>query len=237
VNKNKKLNALITTESNNNYYMSRAIPQVSLIHPILEFLAELKHQGRRYGVRHGFSGWLAAEGRYAEARRLYFQAVNHDRELWSPVSPNDIEAALDAGEIDWVTNIAADIGWPTAEAAAIFAGLAIALEKPIPKENTLRAADKIMEGYNSARVYCYQMIVRKMSVAANPLERILNYWLCALEHSSKRDSGETWAVISSALVFFDEQFGHGFTGSLWRQMAKAHKLLSSEPPCKDFNLV
>ncbi len=174
------------------------------------------------------AGWQAEMGRYKDARQTYFEVISHDHELWQPVNPVDIEAALKAGDMDWVVEIASDIGWPTAETAAIFAGLAIALERPGPRwlEGALHAIANIMEGYNSVRSNCHRIIVRKMTGEPDPLEAALKYWLGALEHSSKRDSGETWAVISSALRFFHEQFGQSFTSSLWLELAQAYQLLS-----------
>ncbi len=41
----KNLNAIITTRGGNNYYVSRRIPQVILIHPVLKYLVELKENG------------------------------------------------------------------------------------------------------------------------------------------------------------------------------------------------
>ena len=40
-----KLDAVIRSESGNNYYVNRKIPQVLLIHPILKFLIEMKEKG------------------------------------------------------------------------------------------------------------------------------------------------------------------------------------------------
>jgi tetratricopeptide (TPR) repeat protein len=174
------------------------------------------------------AGWQAVIGRYKEARQTYFEVISHDHELWKPVNPVDIETALKTGDMDWVVEIASDIGWPTAEAAAIFAALATALERPGPCwiEGALHAIDNIMEGYNSVRTSCHHMIVRKIAVEPDKLEAALKYWLNALEHSRKRDSGETWAVISAALPFFYKQFGRSFVGSLWLELAQAHRLLS-----------
>lgn len=173
------------------------------------------------------AGWQAVMGRYPEARKTYFEVICHDHELWQPVNPVDIEAALQAGDMEWMVEIASDIGWPTAETAAIFAGLAIALEQPGPRwlEVALHAIDNITEGYNSVRTYCHRMIIGKITGEPDPLETALTYWLGALEHSSKRDSGETWAVISSALPFFHEHFKQSFTRSLWLELAQAHQLL------------
>jgi tetratricopeptide (TPR) repeat protein len=174
------------------------------------------------------AGWQAVMGRYEDAWQTYFQVTNHDHELWQPVNPVNIEAALEAGDMDWVVKIASDIGWPTAEAAAIFAALAIALEKPGPRwiEDALHAIDNIMEGYNSVRNICHRMIIRKITSEPDQLNAALKYWLSALEHNRKRDSGETWAVIAAALPLFYEQFGRSFAGSLWLELAKAHQLLS-----------
>ncbi|UCH93504.1 MAG: hypothetical protein JSV88_24975, partial [Candidatus Aminicenantes bacterium] len=173
-------------------------------------------------------GWQAVMGRYKEARQTYFEVISHDHELWQPVNPVNIGAALKAGHMDWVVEIASNIGWPTAEAAAIFAGLAIALERPVPCwiEGALHAIDNIVEGYNSVRTICHRMIIRKITAEPHQLEAALKYWLSALEHNRKRDSGETWAVIAAALPLFYEQFGRSFTGSLWLELAKAHQLLS-----------
>jgi uncharacterized protein len=41
-----RLDAVIRTESGNNYHVNRKIPQVLLIHPILKFLIELKESGK-----------------------------------------------------------------------------------------------------------------------------------------------------------------------------------------------
>jgi hypothetical protein len=153
---------------------------------------------------------------------------NHDHEIWEPVNPADIEAALETGHMEWVVEIASDIGWPTAKSAAIFAGLGITLEKPGPRwiEGALLAIDNIMEGYNSVRTICHRMIIRKITGEPDQLEAALKYWLGALEHNRKRDSGEAWTVIAAALPLFYEQFGRSFTGSLWLELAQAHQLLS-----------
>ncbi len=42
----KNLNALITTEGRNNYYLSRSLPHVLLMHPVLKFLVELMEEGK-----------------------------------------------------------------------------------------------------------------------------------------------------------------------------------------------
>lgn len=174
------------------------------------------------------AGWQAVMGRYKEARQTYFQVINHDHELWQPVNPVDIEAALEVGHMGWVVKIASDIGWPTAEAAAIFAGLAIVMEKPGPRwiEGVLHAIDNIMEGYNSVRTICHRIVIRKITAEPDQLKSALKYWLSALEHNRKRDSGETWGVIAAALPFFHEQFGRSFAGSLWLELAKTNHLLS-----------
>ena len=174
------------------------------------------------------AGWQAVMGRYEDARQTYFEVNNHDHEIWKPVNPADIEAALEAGHMDWVVEIASDIGWPTAKSASIFAGLGITLEKPGPRwiEGALFAIDNIMEGYNSVRTNCHRMIIKKITGEPDQLEAALKYWLGALKLSRKRDSGETWAVISAGLPFFHEQFGRSFTGSLWLELAQAHQLLS-----------
>jgi tetratricopeptide (TPR) repeat protein len=174
------------------------------------------------------AGWQAVMGRYKEARQTYFEVINHDHELWQPVNPVDIEAALEAGDMDWVVGIASDIGWPTAEAAAIFAGLAIALERPGPAwiEGALHAIDNIVEGYNSVRAICHRMIISKITSESEHLKAALKYWLGALEHNRKRDSGETWAVIAAALPLFYKLFGRPFVVTLWLELAKAHQLLS-----------
>lgn len=70
------------------------------------------------------------------------------------------------------------------------------------------------------------MIMNSGRRLTDQLEAALKYWLSALEHNRKRDSGETWAVISAALPFFHEQFGRSFVGSLWLELAKVHQLLS-----------
>lgn len=174
------------------------------------------------------AGWQAVMGRNEDARQTYFQVNNHSHEIWEPVNPADIEAALEAGHMDWVVEIALDIGWPTAKSAAIFAGLAIALERPGPHwiEGALHAIDNIMEGYNSIRTICHRMIIRKITAEPDLLEAALKYWLSALEHNRKRDSGEAWVVIAEALPLFYEQFGRLFARSLWLELAKAHQLLS-----------
>jgi tetratricopeptide (TPR) repeat protein len=174
------------------------------------------------------AGWQAVMGRYKEARQTYFEVISHDHELWQPINPLDIEAALEAGDMDWVVEIASDIGWPTAEAAAIFAALAIALERPGSRwiEGALHAIDNIMEGYNSVRTICHRMVIRKITAEPDQLKSALKYWLSALEHNRKRDSGETWGVIAAALPLFYKQFGRSFAGPLWLELAKAHQLLS-----------
>lgn len=43
---NRKLNTIVTTEGGNQYYFSRSIPQVLLIHPILKYLIRLKEKGK-----------------------------------------------------------------------------------------------------------------------------------------------------------------------------------------------
>lgn len=174
------------------------------------------------------AGWQAVMGRYREARQTYFEVVDHDHDLWQPVKPVEIEAALKAGHMDWVVEIAADIGWPTAKSAAIFAGLGISMERPGPHwiEGALHAIDNIVEGYNSVRSNCHRMIIRKITGEADQLEAAIKYWSTALADSQKRDSGETWAVLSAALPFFYELFGRSFARSLWLELAKAHQLLS-----------
>jgi uncharacterized protein len=44
--KNRKLNAIVTTEGENHYILSRSIPQVLLVHPILKYLLQLKKKGK-----------------------------------------------------------------------------------------------------------------------------------------------------------------------------------------------
>jgi hypothetical protein len=44
--KYKKLNAIITTGGGNHYYISRGIPQVLLMHPILKYLVGLKEKNK-----------------------------------------------------------------------------------------------------------------------------------------------------------------------------------------------
>ena len=44
--KHKNLNAIISTEGGNNYYVSRSIPQVLLMHPVLKHLVALKEEGK-----------------------------------------------------------------------------------------------------------------------------------------------------------------------------------------------
>ncbi len=44
--KHKNLNAIISTEGGNNYYVGRSIPQVLLMHPVLKHLVALKEEGK-----------------------------------------------------------------------------------------------------------------------------------------------------------------------------------------------
>ena len=44
--KHKNLNAIISTEGGNNYYVGRSIPQVLLMHPVLKYLVALKEEGK-----------------------------------------------------------------------------------------------------------------------------------------------------------------------------------------------
>jgi uncharacterized protein len=44
--KHKSLNAIVTTEGGNNYYVSRGMSQLLLIHPVLKYMVELKEKGK-----------------------------------------------------------------------------------------------------------------------------------------------------------------------------------------------
>ena len=75
------------------------------------------------------AGWQAVMGRYKEVRQTYIEVNNHDHELWQPINPGIFRRLYKMG---WIEEIASNIGWPSSKSAAVFTGLAIALENPRP---------------------------------------------------------------------------------------------------------
>lgn len=172
------------------------------------------------------AGWQAVLGDDDEARQTYMNAAVSG--TWQPLDPTDIKEAWNDSNIDWIVEIAQDVGWPSTTAAAIFAGMALAMAKPQPGwiEDGLLAIDQITEGYNHIRAICHHLLLKAATQLSEQPVSAIKYWENALEYNRGRDIGEAWAVVGACLPIFYRQFGQSFVTSLWQELARARRILT-----------
>lgn len=171
------------------------------------------------------AGWQALMAYYGEARQTYVEAAVSGS--WQPLDSTDIEIALNRETLDWIVVTAEDVGWPSTTAAAIFAGLALAMASPKQSwiEEGLLAIGQITEGYNHIRAICHRLLLKEATQLSKQPDTAIKYWENALEYNHDRDIGETWAVIDACLPILYNQFGQPFVTSLWQELAKARNIL------------
>jgi hypothetical protein len=172
------------------------------------------------------AGWQAVLGRYDEARQIYLAAAVSG--LWQENSDSQVEAAWNEDNVDWIVNIAQSVGWPSTTAAAIFAGLALALSEPEPDwfDDGLLAIDQITEGYNHIRAVCHCLLLESAAKFPDQPAVIVNYWVLALAHNRGRDAGEVWAIMKAGIPVLYAQLGQLFVRSLWHELATVRNLFS-----------
>lgn len=127
-----------------------------------------------------------------------------------------------------MVEIAQDVVWPSTTAAALFAGLALVLEKPGISwiEDGLLAIDQITEGYNHIRTVCQHLLLNAAMRLPDQSAVLIRSWVTALEHHRGRDAGEVWAVMEAGISLLYAQFGESFVGTLWQELAAARDLFS-----------
>jgi tetratricopeptide (TPR) repeat protein len=172
------------------------------------------------------AGWEAIMGHNNEARQTYVQAAVSG--TWQSLDPTDIEMAWSEENIDWIVEIARNVRWPSTIAAAIFAGLALALARPKPGwiADGLLAIAQITKGYDRIRAVCHRLLLKAATQMSEQPDTAIKYWENALEYNHERDIGEVWAVVWTCLPVLYRQVGRPFVTSLWQELARARYILT-----------
>ena len=200
------------------------IKDAAIIGPLSQIAKTIEDQWLQAEALFWLAGWQTQLDDWHDAQKNYYEAAATGLER--PMQFKKIELIWKRGALEYVEDVAVDIGWPSTLAAALFSGLMLAMQTPKADciLQGLQILEKMTEGYNHIRYVCHRVLVRAAVKLADQGVTAIRYWIDALAYNKIRDEDELWAVIGACLPVLYTRFGGTVTRLLWTELARVQGL-------------
>jgi hypothetical protein len=172
------------------------------------------------------SGGLCKLGLEEKSRVMFMQAFQQAQ--WQDSDAMSIE-------MSWENPLKADsffseneyVGWRSTQVAMIYSWLSILLIRPQfwhLKIGT-KAIGFISEEYSEKRSLCIHLLASKLDLISNDEKNMIELYICVLNSSKKRHTGELWADLRACFPYLNKHMGDVFIKSTWDNLYLVRNLI------------